>query len=135
MSKATMKPWMIAIALAAFSCGPSEDRDLPAPYRDLAVPAGIVQSPSARARGEALFAAHCALCHGIRGNGHGVRSAALSSNPRNFTDAEWQMRTSTRRLFYAIREGVSGTAMPSWKSLSVDECWDLVAYVRSLGPG
>lgn len=86
-------------------------------------------------RGQALFAGHCALCHGTRGDGHGLRSAALSSNPRNFTDPDWQMRTSNRRIFYAIREGVSGTPMPAWKSLSVDECWDLVAYIRSIAPG
>jgi mono/diheme cytochrome c family protein len=30
-----------------------------------------------------------------------------------------------------IREGVRGTPMPSWKALSEDECWDLVAYVLS----
>ena len=86
-------------------------------------------------RGEALFAAHCALCHGTRGDGHGLRSAALSTIPRNFTDPHWQMRTSNRGLFYAIREGVPGTAMPAWKSLPVDECWNLVAYVRSFGSG
>jgi mono/diheme cytochrome c family protein len=126
---------MIAIALAAFSCGPSEDRDLPTSYRDLAVPTGIVESPQARVRGEALFTAHCALCHGTRGDGHGQRSAALSTTPRNFTDPHWQMRASDRRIFHSIREGVPGTAMPAWKSLPVNKCWDLVAYVRSFGPG
>jgi mono/diheme cytochrome c family protein len=34
-------------------------------------------------------------------------------------------------VYYAIREGVSGTPMPSWRSLSEEQSWDLVAYVLS----
>jgi mono/diheme cytochrome c family protein len=36
-------------------------------------------------------------------------------------------------VYYAIREGVHGTAMPSWKSLPDEDIWDLVAYVLSVG--
>ena len=84
-------------------------------------------------RGAALFASHCAHCHGARGDGHGPRSSALSTTPRNFTDRGWQARVSDRVVFHAIREGVAGTPMPAWKSLPEDQCWDLVSYVRSLG--
>jgi hypothetical protein len=38
-------------------------------------------------------------------------------------------------VFYVIREGVHGTAMPSWKALPDDAIWDLVAYVLSVGGG
>jgi hypothetical protein len=38
-------------------------------------------------------------------------------------------------VYYVIREGVHGTAMPGWKALPDDAIWDLVAYVLSVGGG
>jgi mono/diheme cytochrome c family protein len=52
--------------------------------------------------------------------------------PQDFTDPGWRATTSPRRVFFAIREGRIGTAMPSWKSLSEQDDWDLTAYVQSL---
>jgi mono/diheme cytochrome c family protein len=122
-----------ALVLAA-ACSPGPDADLPAPYRNLAVPQERLASPEARNRGEALYVAHCALCHGVHADGQGVRREGFSTPPANFTDPLWQKRTSTRHIFYAIREGVRGTAMPSWSgALTEDQTWDLVAYLRSVG--
>jgi hypothetical protein len=45
----------------------------------------------------------------------------------------WRQSTSPRRVFFAIREGLSGTPMPEWKSLSEEDAWDMTAYVLSLG--
>jgi mono/diheme cytochrome c family protein len=124
--------WIAAVALVmAVSCGPPVDRDLPPAYRDVAVPPGLLESKDARARGAVIFDKNCAICHGIRGDGHGFRSQALSERPRAFTDRSWRERTSPRHVYYAIREGVSGTPMPSWRSLSEEQSWDLVAYVLS----
>jgi thiosulfate dehydrogenase len=112
------------------------DRDLPGQYRRVDVPPGLLASPGARARGRALFLEHCALCHGERGDGRGVRSEGLSQPPRDFTSASWRQSTSPRRVFFAIREGRAGTPMPQWKSLSVQDAWDMTAYVLSIGaPG
>ncbi len=116
-----------------FSCGPAVDRDLPPAYRDVKVPPGLTTSKEARSRGAVLFAQHCTLCHGVRGDGHGIRSQALSTRPRDFTNPTWRSETSPRHVYFAIREGVRDTAMPAWKSLDEDETWDLVAYVLSLG--
>jgi mono/diheme cytochrome c family protein len=109
------------------------DGDLPAAYRALAVPSQRLESPEARARGRRLFMEHCALCHGERGDGRGIRHEGFGRPPRDFTDSGWQRRTSPRHVYFAIREGVRGTAMPAWKVLDPDDTWDLVAYVRSLG--
>jgi high-affinity iron transporter len=105
---------------------------VPAAYRSVPVPAARLADPAARERGRALFARHCALCHGERGDGRGERRAGLSTPPRDLTDARWQSRTSPLRLFATLREGVPGTAMASWAALDEEETWDLVAYVRSL---
>jgi high-affinity iron transporter len=96
------------------------------------VPAARLADPAARERGRALFERYCALCHGERGDGRGERRTGLSTLPRDLTDARWQARTSSLRLFVAVREGVPGTAMPSWAALGEEDAWDLVAFVRSL---
>jgi mono/diheme cytochrome c family protein len=123
----------LTISLTLTACrGP--DADLPEAYRRVAVPEARLGSPEARARGRALFAADCALCHGERGDGRGRRSSGFAKVPANFTDPAWRRGATPRRVFFAIREGVHGTPMPSWRWLSEGETWDLVAYVLSLGP-
>ena len=87
------------LLLAAISCGPAADRDLPQPYRDLAVPSDLLASKKARARGAVLFQKNCAICHGARGDGHGIRSQALSTRPRDFTDRSWRERTPPRHVY------------------------------------
>lgn len=89
-------------------------------------------SAKARDRGRALFQANCALCHGVRGDGRGQRRAGLDMPPRDFTDPAWRQQTSARRVFFAIREGLSGTPMPAWKSLSEQDAWDLTAFLLSI---
>ena len=127
-------PLVIAMlmSLASPGCG-DLDGDLPRPYRGVEVPSAWLASQDARARGAALFRESCVLCHGERGDGRGVRREGLTSQPRNFTDPQWRASTSPRRVFFAIREGLHGTAMPSWKALSEQESWALTAYVLSLG--
>lgn len=123
------RPWAAPLALLILSS--CRGGDLPPPYRDLAVPAERLASAAALERGRALYLTHCALCHGERGDGRGVRRN-LSSHPRDLTDPTWRRRTSPRGIFYVIREGVHGTAMPAWKALDDGETWDLAAYVLSL---
>jgi mono/diheme cytochrome c family protein len=81
-------------------------------------------------QGAALYADHCAMCHGRGGNGDGPlsgffspRPASLAGGPvRNFTDAE---------IFVVITRG--RRAMPSLsENLSPSERWDVIRYVRSL---
>ena len=130
--------WMRWAALAA-SLSPSgcsfRDSDLPASYRRLEVPAERLASRETLNQGRVIFRLRCVLCHGEFGDGQGVRARDLSPPPRNFTDPDWQDRTDARRIYYAIAEGLRGTAMPSWKpTLNEGEIWSLVAYVRSLAP-
>lgn len=118
----------LSILLLSTACSGSREV-LPPPYDQLAVPDARLGSAQAPERGRRLFLGSCALCHGERGDGEGVRRTALSTRPRDFTDAAWRRRTSPRHVFYVIREGVHGTAMPAWKGLADDDTWDLVAFV------
>lgn len=122
-------PIALLISLGLSAC--SKDRDLPEPYRRLPVPSGLLESAEARESGQKLFLASCALCHGEKADGRGVRREGLSVAPRDFTDPSWRTATTPRHVFFTIREGVHGTPMPGWKSFSDVETWDLVAFLLS----
>jgi mono/diheme cytochrome c family protein len=109
------------------------DRDLPREYRRASVPTAQLASRDAQNRGRALFLVSCALCHGERGDGQGLRREGLTRAPRDFTNPAWRQSTSARRVFFAIREGIAGSAMPASPGLTEQEAWDLTAYVLSLG--
>lgn len=124
-------PTILGMSLAFWGCrGP--DGDLPPAYRDVPVTRSRLESPVAQERGRWLFLAHCALCHGEGADGRGARREGLGTSPRDFTDPSWRRQTSPRRVYFAIREGVPGTAMPSWKALEEEESWDLVSYLLSV---
>jgi len=127
-------PTTAALVLLLCGCNGSESH-LPSKYREVAVPRALLQTEDARLRGRALFLEHCALCHGEAADGHGVRRN-LSSRPADLTDPLWRERTSPRRIYFVLREGVRGTAMAGWRIFDEDQTWDLVAYVMSVAePG
>ncbi len=130
--------WLSRAALTAslaLSACSLQDRDLPELYRQLAVPLARLSSPDLRSQGRILYRRDCVLCHGDLGDGRGVRAADLTPTPRDFTDPAWQDARDARHLYYAVAEGRHGTAMPPWKAtLSPNEIWSLVAYVRSFDP-
>jgi mono/diheme cytochrome c family protein len=119
----------LLISLGLSAC--STDRDLPEPYRRLKVPPALLDSAETRESGRRLFLTSCALCHGEKADGRGVRREGLSVPPRDFTNPSWRTGTTPRRVFFAIREGVHGTPMPGWRSFSDAQTWDLVAFLLS----
>lgn len=129
-----MKGWRVAMAGIALTLAGCRAREagLPGRYGTVPVPEAMLAVPETVVRGGKLFAANCAICHGVRGDGNGLRKEGLDPPPRDFTNSDWRKQTSPRRVFFVIKEGERGTAMPSWKFLSDDDTWALVAYVRSI---
>jgi high-affinity iron transporter len=80
------------------------------------------------ARGAALFGQNCAACHGSAGDGRGPDAAKLDTPPVAFTDAGRARQRSIFALYQVITQGLDGTAMPSFDSLSVDDRWALAFY-------
>ncbi len=72
----------------------------------------------------------CAMCHGYQGGGDGFLSEGLSPKPRDFTSFEQMSRISDMAMYHSIRNGIPGTAMPSW-SLSDEQIFDVIAYVKT----
>lgn len=92
-------------------------------------PADLLTSKTARARGRALFEQRCALCHGERADGEGVRRQGLSSPPPSFRSQRFRDGHDPRQVFLVIRHGKRGTSMPAWPTFDERETWDLVAFV------
>ncbi len=87
------------------------------------------------AAGKALFTKNCAECHGDSGKGDGEMADMYDPRPANLTDAEWKHGSSDGEIFTVIKNGVKGTDMkPFAKKLTTDQIWNLVNYIRSIGP-
>jgi mono/diheme cytochrome c family protein len=93
--------------------------------------------------GRQVYEAHCWYCHGAEGDGAGPIAETLWPRPRDFRIASFKLRTTPsgelptdEDLFRTVTLGSPGTAMPAWGSvLSVEERWQVIAYVKAFGDG
>jgi high-affinity iron transporter len=84
------------------------------------------------ARGATLYQEQCATCHGATGHGDGPAAAQLDPPPVAFTDLERASARSLYSLYEAISQGVEGTSMASFASLSTEDRWALSFYIGTL---
>ncbi|MXX52989.1 MAG: c-type cytochrome [Dehalococcoidia bacterium] len=83
------------------------------------------------ADGLSLYTTHCQLCHGTGGLGDGPASAGM--NPPVADLVVHVPLHPDRALFDFIHDGIQGAAMPALgETLSDDEIWHLVNYIRTL---
>lgn len=80
--------------------------------------------------GASIYQAQCASCHGAYGKADTPLAAKLNPPPIAFTDVERAKERSVLSLYQTTTQGVGGTAMPSFASLSEEERW-AVAYFAS----
>lgn len=83
-------------------------------------------------RGKALYKAQCVSCHGATGGGDGPLAANLEPKPIAFTDAERAHSRSLMALFQVVSQGVEGTSMPSFATLSEDDRWALAFFIGNI---
>ena len=83
------------------------------------------------ARGSELYAQNCAACHGATGDGHGPNAAGLDPPPIAFADRARADQRSLFGLYQVITQGLDGTAMTSFASLTDQDRWALAFYVGS----
>lgn len=76
----------------------------------------------------------CAECHASPTRKAGRIAQDMEPVPPHLMDRMREYRPA-RRLFWTVKHGVAGTAMPAWPSqYRDDEVWDMVAFLRAL-PG
>jgi putative heme-binding domain-containing protein len=89
-------------------------------------------------KGKLLFLHYCAHCHGNKGGGDGFNAEFLDKDPAELSSQKFQDKRSNEKIFRVINEGGAKVKkshlMPSFGStLSEEEIWSLVAFVRYLG--
>ncbi len=88
--------------------------------------------------GRALFAEHCAKCHGSGGRGDGPTAATLVDDagfpirPRDLTSGVFKGDPRPDLLYRRILAGIPGTPMPRSSFEDPEDGWHLVHFVRSL---
>ena len=105
---------------------------VPADYADMTNPE--TADTDSLARGEEIFTASCAACHGDAGGGDGPGAAALDPAPPPLNHTVHML--SDAHLFYRISEGGNfepfNSAMPAWgDALSETDRWHVINYMRS----
>jgi mono/diheme cytochrome c family protein len=72
----------------------------------------------------------CPICHGYQGGGDGFMAEGLNPKPRNFTDFKVMSRLSDMTMSHSIKNGIPGTAMPSW-NLTDNQVNDVIGYIKT----
>jgi glucose/arabinose dehydrogenase/mono/diheme cytochrome c family protein len=76
------------------------------------------------ASGKSSYHLRCASCHGENGGGSGNIPSLARGPAQSATDGE---------LFWYITKGDANNGMPSWQTLSPQQRWEMVRYIRVLG--
>jgi len=89
-------------------------------------------SPNMVSKGQELYQANCANCHGATGQGDGPDAADLETSLIDITDQLSMVKKSPNDLYQAITAGLT-PSMPAFADqLSPDQRWALTDYLRSL---
>lgn len=83
--------------------------------------------------GKKLYKRHCASCHGPNAKGDGGMSLS-GGTPSDLTDEQWDYGATDGEIFVAIRDGVSADMLAYKDKLSEKEIWQVVHFLRSVGP-
>jgi putative copper resistance protein D len=101
-----------------------------------AYPTTYAQSPlrftsSSIAEGSALYASHCATCHGADGYGDGPAAASLSLRPANLTAAH-ALNHRPGEIYWWLTHGIAGTPMLGFADrLTPTQRWQVVSFLRA----
>jgi putative copper export protein/mono/diheme cytochrome c family protein len=87
------------------------------------------------ARGAAIYAENCTLCHGVTGHGDGPAAASLPIRPADLTEAHL-FAHNPGDLFWWVSHGLDEGVMPGFADvLSPNQRWDVINFVRARAAG
>ena len=123
----------LALGLTAAAAGQSDASPGAGTADDPAVPAAnpTPYTEAAEKRGRTHYLRHCQICHGF--DGRALENIDFEAT--DLTDPErWRFGTTDGDLFRSTKFG-AGLDMPPFEAeLDDEEIWELVHYLRSLGP-
>jgi mono/diheme cytochrome c family protein len=94
----------------------------------------VAATPESIAAGKATFLKTCKFCHGEDAKGDGPM-APKDSHPANLVDDKWDRGSTDGEIFAVIRNGAGPKfEMKPNKALSDQDIWNIVNYLRSIGP-
>jgi mono/diheme cytochrome c family protein len=96
-----------------------------APKKAVARRNPLESDPEAVAAGANLFDQHCAECHGEMAEGSRKAPSLLADKVQQATPGT---------LFWILTNGVVRRGMPVWSKLPEPQRWQIVSYLKSLGP-
>ena len=96
-----------------------------APEKARAAHNPLESDPEAVLAGRVLFEQHCSECHGSVGTGS-------RSGPS--LRADQIQSAAPGSIFWVLTNGVVWRGMPVWSKLPEPQRWQIVTYIKSLGP-
>ena len=100
--------------------------------RDIQSPMDMAQ-PAVIDRGKAVYLIYCAQCHGHDHDGKGTVGQSFAPLPTDLRSAKVQ-NSRVGVLFKNVSYGVpDGRQPPLHATITVEDRWKVVAYVKSLG--
>ena len=89
--------------------------------------------PSVITRGKAVYLTYCAQCHGYKYDGNGTVGQSFHPLPADLRSSQVQSKVNGE-LFKSVSYGVPGGRQPALHTtISVDDRWHVVTFVKSLG--
>ncbi len=100
---------------------------------NLLTPPATLAAAEANARGKAVYFTFCAQCHGPQLDGNGTVGQSFQPLPTDLRSATVQAKPAGV-LFKSISYGIpSGRQPPLDTTITADDRWCVVAFVKSLG--
>ena len=93
----------------------------------------VPNTPESVAAGRRTFTRLCVRCHGPLGKGDGG-GAGAGGQPSDLTDTTWDFGSSDGEVFSVIHDGTSADMEGYAERISDSEIWNLVNFIRSIGP-
>lgn len=131
----TVSALVIGLSLAFISATSASAQNPGGSAEGKAMKNPVPASADSVAAGKALFGKNCRFCHGEDAKGNGPM-APKDSHPSDLTDAKWDRGSTDGEIFLVIRDGAGpDMKMKGMKGRGSDtDIWNIVNYVRSLGP-
>ena len=91
--------------------------------------------------GKHVYERHCAVCHGLSGDGNGEAAARLTAKPTDLTTGRYKFRSTPsgavptdEDLLRTLTQGVRGTAMVPQTHIPPAELREVVSHLKTLSP-